>query len=159
MVAKYQQVKIADLFLGTLTSTVSSFFLFWVCIVLERESLPHSVYKLVLLIVGFCCFLCGCFFFFVRSFRYGLQIEAIAWVYSSLFLHYLPLGCILINFFLLADVLDKEKFNVELIVQCIRVSKMPQTHHHALLLLGAVAGMFPVSSAWRYRAFLLEELS
>ncbi|XP_061847030.1 HEAT repeat-containing protein 1 [Colius striatus] len=42
-----------------------------------------------------------------------------------------------------ADVLDKEKFNVEVIVQCIRVSKMPQTHHHALLLLGAVAGMFP----------------
>uniref|UniRef100_A0A669P3G4 HEAT repeat-containing protein 1 n=1 Tax=Phasianus colchicus TaxID=9054 RepID=A0A669P3G4_PHACC len=42
-----------------------------------------------------------------------------------------------------ADVLDKEKFNVELIVQCIRISKMPQTHHHALLLLGAVAGMFP----------------
>ncbi|KAM6323789.1 HEAT repeat-containing protein 1 [Aegotheles albertisi] len=42
-----------------------------------------------------------------------------------------------------ADILDKEKFNVELIVQCIRVSKMPQTHHHALLLLGAVAGMFP----------------
>ncbi|XP_051470250.1 HEAT repeat-containing protein 1 isoform X2 [Apus apus] len=41
------------------------------------------------------------------------------------------------------DVLDKEKFNVELIVQCIRISKMPQTHHHALLLLGAVAGMFP----------------
>uniref|UniRef100_A0A803YSF1 HEAT repeat-containing protein 1 n=1 Tax=Meleagris gallopavo TaxID=9103 RepID=A0A803YSF1_MELGA len=42
-----------------------------------------------------------------------------------------------------ADILDKEKFNVELIVQCIRISKMPQTHHHALLLLGAVAGMFP----------------
>ncbi|NWU93578.1 HEAT1 protein, partial [Upupa epops] len=42
-----------------------------------------------------------------------------------------------------ADALDKEKFNVELIVQCIRISKMPQTHHHALLLLGAVAGMFP----------------
>ncbi|XP_009073918.1 PREDICTED: HEAT repeat-containing protein 1 [Acanthisitta chloris] len=42
-----------------------------------------------------------------------------------------------------AGVLDKEKFNVELIVQCIRISKMPQTHHHALLLLGAVAGMFP----------------
>ncbi|XP_071595136.1 HEAT repeat-containing protein 1-like isoform X1 [Heliangelus exortis] len=41
------------------------------------------------------------------------------------------------------DILDKEKFNVELIVQCIRISKMPQTHHHALLLLGAVAGMFP----------------
>ncbi|KAF1427995.1 HEAT repeat-containing protein 1, partial [Spheniscus humboldti] len=42
-----------------------------------------------------------------------------------------------------ADTLDKEKFNVEVIVQCIRISKMPQTHHHALLLLGAVAGMFP----------------
>ncbi|XP_032864479.2 HEAT repeat-containing protein 1 [Tyto alba] len=42
-----------------------------------------------------------------------------------------------------ADILDKEKFNVEVIVQCIRVSKTPQTHHHALLLLGAVAGMFP----------------
>uniref|UniRef100_A0A672UAV3 HEAT repeat-containing protein 1 n=1 Tax=Strigops habroptila TaxID=2489341 RepID=A0A672UAV3_STRHB len=42
-----------------------------------------------------------------------------------------------------AGTLDKEKFNVELIVQCIRISKMPQTHHHALLLLGAVAGMFP----------------
>lgn len=43
------------------------------------------------------------------------------------------------------DVLDEEKFNVELIVQCIRVSEMPQTHHHALLLLGTVAGIFPVS--------------
>ncbi|ELW68114.1 HEAT repeat-containing protein 1, partial [Tupaia chinensis] len=41
------------------------------------------------------------------------------------------------------DVLDEEKFNVELIVQCIRLSEMPQTHHHALLLLGAVAGIFP----------------
>ncbi|XP_054850338.1 HEAT repeat-containing protein 1 [Eublepharis macularius] len=42
-----------------------------------------------------------------------------------------------------ADILDEEKFNVELIVQCVRVSEMPQTHHHALLLLGAAAGMFP----------------
>ncbi|XP_072367776.1 HEAT repeat-containing protein 1 [Scyliorhinus torazame] len=41
------------------------------------------------------------------------------------------------------DVLDEEKFNVELIVQCVRSSNMPQTHHHALLLLGAAAGMFP----------------
>ncbi|EPY87538.1 HEAT repeat-containing protein 1 [Camelus ferus] len=41
------------------------------------------------------------------------------------------------------DVLDEEKFNVELIVQCIRLSEMPQTHHQALLLLGAVAGIFP----------------
>uniref|UniRef100_A0A667YWY1 HEAT repeat-containing protein 1 n=1 Tax=Myripristis murdjan TaxID=586833 RepID=A0A667YWY1_9TELE len=41
------------------------------------------------------------------------------------------------------DVLDEDKFNVELVVQCVRVSEMPQTHHHALLLLGAVAGIFP----------------
>ncbi|XP_008847310.1 HEAT repeat-containing protein 1 [Nannospalax galili] len=40
-------------------------------------------------------------------------------------------------------VVDEEKFNVELIVQCIRLSEMPQTHHHALLLLGTVAGIFP----------------
>lgn len=41
------------------------------------------------------------------------------------------------------DVVDEEKFNVELIVQCIRLSEMPQTHHHALLLLGTIAGIFP----------------
>ncbi|XP_063299718.1 HEAT repeat-containing protein 1 [Pelobates fuscus] len=41
------------------------------------------------------------------------------------------------------DVLDEEKFNVELIVQCVRTSDMPQTHHQALLLLGAAAGIFP----------------
>ncbi|KAG8444101.1 hypothetical protein GDO86_009331 [Hymenochirus boettgeri] len=41
------------------------------------------------------------------------------------------------------DVLEEEKFNVELIVQCVRTSDMPQTHHHALLLLGAAAGIFP----------------
>ncbi|XP_075059835.1 HEAT repeat-containing protein 1 [Mixophyes fleayi] len=41
------------------------------------------------------------------------------------------------------DVLDEEKFNVELIVQCVRTSEMPQTHHHALLLLGAASGIFP----------------
>lgn len=41
------------------------------------------------------------------------------------------------------DIVDEEKFNVELIVQCIRLSEMPQTHHHALLLLGTVAGIFP----------------
>ncbi|KAG3257809.1 HEAT repeat containing 1 [Ictidomys tridecemlineatus] len=41
------------------------------------------------------------------------------------------------------DLVDEEKFNVELIVQCIRLSEMPQTHHQALLLLGTVAGIFP----------------
>lgn len=41
------------------------------------------------------------------------------------------------------DVLEEDKFNMELVVQCVRVSEMPQTHHHALLLLGALAGIFP----------------
>uniref|UniRef100_A0A8D3DWG2 HEAT repeat-containing protein 1 n=1 Tax=Scophthalmus maximus TaxID=52904 RepID=A0A8D3DWG2_SCOMX len=41
------------------------------------------------------------------------------------------------------DVLDEEKFSVELVVQVIRASDTPQTHHHALLLLGAVASIFP----------------
>ncbi|XP_056222571.1 HEAT repeat-containing protein 1 [Seriola aureovittata] len=41
------------------------------------------------------------------------------------------------------DVLDEDKFSVELVVQCIRASDMPQTHHHALLLLGAIATIFP----------------
>uniref|UniRef100_A0AAY4AU52 HEAT repeat-containing protein 1 n=1 Tax=Denticeps clupeoides TaxID=299321 RepID=A0AAY4AU52_9TELE len=41
------------------------------------------------------------------------------------------------------DVLDEDKMNVELVVQCIRVSDKPQTHHHALLLLGTIAGIFP----------------
>ncbi|XP_056153009.1 HEAT repeat-containing protein 1 [Lampris incognitus] len=41
------------------------------------------------------------------------------------------------------DILDEDKFNVELVVQCVRVSDMPQTHHHALLLLGTVASIFP----------------
>ncbi len=43
------------------------------------------------------------------------------------------------------DVLDEDKFSVELVVQCIRASDMPQTHHHALLLLGTAAAIFPVS--------------
>uniref|UniRef100_A0A673YEQ4 HEAT repeat-containing protein 1 n=1 Tax=Salmo trutta TaxID=8032 RepID=A0A673YEQ4_SALTR len=41
------------------------------------------------------------------------------------------------------NVLDEDKFNVEIVVQCVRMSDMPQTHHHALLLLGSVAGIFP----------------
>uniref|UniRef100_A0A671WPT1 HEAT repeat-containing protein 1 n=1 Tax=Sparus aurata TaxID=8175 RepID=A0A671WPT1_SPAAU len=40
-------------------------------------------------------------------------------------------------------VLDEDKFSVELVVQCIRASDMPQTHHHALLLLGTAAAIFP----------------
>ncbi|XP_023805335.1 HEAT repeat-containing protein 1 [Oryzias latipes] len=42
-----------------------------------------------------------------------------------------------------AVTLDEEKFSVELVVQCIRASEMPQTHHQALLLLGAIAPIFP----------------
>ncbi|XP_069543811.1 HEAT repeat-containing protein 1 [Brachyistius frenatus] len=42
-----------------------------------------------------------------------------------------------------ADVLDEEKFSVELVVQVVRSSDVPQTHHHALLLLGTVAAIFP----------------
>lgn len=64
----------------------------------------------------------------------GLGYRCVVWRVLSVFL--LP-----------ADVLDEEKFSVELVVQCIRTSDVPQTHHHALLLLGAVASIFPVSSA------------
>ncbi|XP_029449670.1 HEAT repeat-containing protein 1 [Rhinatrema bivittatum] len=42
-----------------------------------------------------------------------------------------------------ADVLDEERFSVELVVQCVRGSDMPQTHHHALMLLGSAATIFP----------------
>ncbi|KAK1876634.1 HEAT repeat-containing protein 1, partial [Dissostichus eleginoides] len=35
--------------------------------------------------------------------------------------------------------LEEEKFSVELVVQCIRFSDIPQTHHNALQLLGAAA--------------------
>ncbi|XP_037133916.1 HEAT repeat-containing protein 1 isoform X2 [Syngnathus acus] len=41
------------------------------------------------------------------------------------------------------DVLEEDKFSVELVVQCIRATDVPQTHHHALLLLGVVANIFP----------------
>lgn len=54
-----------------------------------------------------------------------------------------------------ADVLDEDKFSVELVVQCIRVSDVPQTHHHALLLLGAAAAIFPVSTHTRTHVILM----
>ncbi|XP_023686780.2 HEAT repeat-containing protein 1 [Paramormyrops kingsleyae] len=41
------------------------------------------------------------------------------------------------------ELLEEEKFSVELVVQCVRSSNVPQTHHQALLLLGAVAEIFP----------------
>ncbi|KAM9831259.1 HEAT repeat-containing protein 1 [Neosynchiropus ocellatus] len=42
-----------------------------------------------------------------------------------------------------AGLLDEDKFSVELVVQCVRGSDVPQTHHHALLLLGTAAAIFP----------------
>lgn len=41
------------------------------------------------------------------------------------------------------DVLDPERLSVELVVQCIRSSEMSQTHHQALLLLSALAPLYP----------------
>ena len=42
------------------------------------------------------------------------------------------------------DLLHEDQFSVELVVQCIRTSKSPQTHQHALLLLNIAAQLFPV---------------
>jgi U3 small nucleolar RNA-associated protein 10 len=43
------------------------------------------------------------------------------------------------------DTVVKQAFNVEAVVQCIRASQNPQTHHHALLLLAHIAVIMPVS--------------
>ncbi|XP_060517602.1 HEAT repeat-containing protein 1 [Cylas formicarius] len=40
-------------------------------------------------------------------------------------------------------VLSDTEFNVDLVVQCIRSSQNPQTHHHAMLLLAYLAEVFP----------------
>ncbi|XP_033103567.1 HEAT repeat-containing protein 1-like [Anneissia japonica] len=42
-----------------------------------------------------------------------------------------------------SDVLSEDQINVELVVQCVRVSDNPQTQNHALLLLGTLAKLFP----------------
>lgn len=52
--------------------------------------------------------------------------------------------------FFLTDILDEDKFSVELVVQCVRTSNTPQTHHQALLLLGTAAGIFPVSHMYTF---------
>ncbi|PNF34295.1 HEAT repeat-containing protein 1 [Cryptotermes secundus] len=41
------------------------------------------------------------------------------------------------------DTVMKQALNVETLVQCIRASQNPQTHHHALLLLAHIAGIMP----------------
>ena len=45
----------------------------------------------------------------------------------------------------LSELVPEDKFDVELIVQCIRSSESPQTHNQALLLLATAAKLFPVS--------------
>uniref|UniRef100_UPI00358E6267 HEAT repeat-containing protein 1-like n=1 Tax=Myxine glutinosa TaxID=7769 RepID=UPI00358E6267 len=37
----------------------------------------------------------------------------------------------------------EDRFNVELVVQCVRTSHVPQTYHYALLLLSTAASLFP----------------
>jgi len=37
--------------------------------------------------------------------------------------------------------------DVDLIVQCLRASANPQTHHHALLLLSSIGSVIPVGSS------------
>jgi U3 small nucleolar RNA-associated protein 10 len=39
--------------------------------------------------------------------------------------------------------MKEDFFNTELIVQCIKLSASPQTHHHALLLLAGIATIYP----------------
>ena len=46
----------------------------------------------------------------------------------------------------LSERVPEDKFDVELIVQCIRSSESPQTHNQALLLLATAAKLFPVSN-------------
>lgn len=41
------------------------------------------------------------------------------------------------------DILPAKAFRIDLVVQCIRASQNPQTHHHALLLLCHTASMIP----------------
>lgn len=48
------------------------------------------------------------------------------------------------------DVLVIDQLNMESVVQCIRTSKNPQTHQHALLLLKTTARLYPVSFTWYY---------
>ncbi|XP_018325766.1 HEAT repeat-containing protein 1 [Agrilus planipennis] len=42
-----------------------------------------------------------------------------------------------------AEKMPENVFNMELVVQCIRASQNPQTHHHALLLLSYAASVVP----------------
>ncbi len=43
-------------------------------------------------------------------------------------------------------VLDFRSFDVEQVVECLRRSRNPQTHHHALILLNYAASRYHVST-------------
>ena len=47
--------------------------------------------------------------------------------------------------FYFSELIPEQTFNMELIVQCVRSSINPQTHHQALLVLTVAAELYPVS--------------
>ena len=55
-----------------------------------------------------------------------------------------------VYFFSLDAVVPERQFNMELIVNTIRSSENPQTHHQALLVLTAAAKIYPVSLLSHY---------
>ena len=52
---------------------------------------------------------------------------------------------ILQELFSLGSFIDWIHFNVETVIDCLRCSRNPQTHHHALILLNYAAKLYPVS--------------
>lgn len=72
------------------------------------------------------------------------QEEQAAFEYSK----QLVLGCLLYCCQKLSPenlILEESVLNVELVVQCLRASSNPQTHHHALMFLSRLAHLIPVS--------------
>lgn len=63
----------------------------------------------------------------------------------------LVLGCLLDcckKFSTECGTVNENNLNVELVVQCLRASPNPQTHHHALMLLSYLSAFIPVSLAF-----------
>ena len=50
----------------------------------------------------------------------------------------------------LIALMPESVFNMELVVQCVRLSSNPLTHHHALLLLTSAAALYPVCVVWMF---------
>ena len=46
----------------------------------------------------------------------------------------------------LLEFVSEGEFDVGVVVQCIRLSSNPQTHHHAYSFLSTAAAIFPVSA-------------